>query len=150
MPIHLYYFRTVSNLYPEKSGGKENRQQHICILSISENYELHPTGIFGHQSHTHLKSNLILPPRKTFLKARLSQRITIALMTNMFTCLTAANMGKGCSVQLTFGGRIHTPAACLGLSTGQGWKGHSCTLPACRQQWTSRKTLPNFLPHNTH
>lgn len=33
-------------------------------------------------------------PRKTFLKAQVTPRITIAVMTNMFTCLTAVSMGK--------------------------------------------------------
>lgn len=56
-------------------------------------------------------------PRKTFLKALVSQRITIALMTNMFTCLTAVNMGK----------------MMLGVSHLLGKKPHACCWPGAER-----------------
>lgn len=73
-----------------------------------------------------LKKQFNFPPRKTFLKARVSQIITMALMTNMFTCLTAVTMGKGCSEQLTFGERGEA-TYCLPEAEQDG-DTHACCL----------------------
>lgn len=83
-----------------------------------------------------LKKQFNFPPRKTFLKAGVSQRITMALMTNMFTCLTAVTMGKGCSEQLTFG-EGGEATYCLPEAEQDG---DTCVLPACRKQETQKCT----------
>lgn len=93
----------------------------------------------------HLKSNLISPPRKTFLKARVSQQITMALMTNMFTCLTAVTMGKGCSEQLTFEGKKpHTH--CLPEAEQDGVSHASCLLVGSREH----KNVLILVSHKAH